>query len=143
MGVAARPRGSQVLKEFGPPPALAASRPSLRLWGPAVSVLECLAPVTLRARSKRQVSECLRLENGSTKAGASEPGSPKLQLCLHPDLHKWSQCSQCGRPGFHPWVGTIPWRRKGLPTPEFLPGEFHGQRSLAGYSPWSRRVGHD
>ena len=25
----------------------------------------------------------------------------------------------------------------------FLPGEFHGQRSLAGYSPWGRRVGHD
>ena len=29
-----------------------------------------------------------------------------------------------------------PWRRKWQPTPEFLPGEFHGQRSLAGYSPW-------
>ena len=30
-----------------------------------------------------------------------------------------------------------PWRRERLPTPVFLPGEFHGQRSLAGYSPWS------
>ena len=30
----------------------------------------------------------------------------------------------------------IPWRRKWLPTPVFLPGEFHGQRSLEGYSPW-------
>ena len=30
----------------------------------------------------------------------------------------------------------IPWRRKWQPTPVFLPGEFHGQRSLAGYSPW-------
>ena len=28
------------------------------------------------------------------------------------------------------------WRREGLPTPVFLPGEFHGQRSLVGYSPW-------
>ena len=28
-----------------------------------------------------------------------------------------------------------PWRRAGQPTPVFLPGEFHGQRSLAGYSP--------
>ena len=37
---------------------------------------------------------------------------------------------------FHPWVGKIPWRRKWLPTPVFLPGEFFGQRSLAGYSPW-------
>ena len=28
-----------------------------------------------------------------------------------------------------------PWRREWLPTPMFLPGEFYGQRSLAGYSP--------
>ena len=36
---------------------------------------------------------------------------------------------------FDPWVGKIPWRRDGLPTPVFLFGESHGQRSLAGYSP--------
>jgi len=36
---------------------------------------------------------------------------------------------------FDPWVGKIPWRREWLLTPVFLPGEFHGQRSLAGYSP--------
>ena len=34
-------------------------------------------------------------------------------------------------------VGKIPWRRAWQPTPVFLPGEFHGQRSLAGYSQWS------
>ena len=38
--------------------------------------------------------------------------------------------------GFNPWVGKSPWRRKWPPTPVFLPGEFHGQGSLAGYSPW-------
>ena len=32
-----------------------------------------------------------------------------------------------------------PWRRKWQPTPVFVPGEFHGQRSLAGYSPWGRK----
>ena len=37
--------------------------------------------------------------------------------------------------GVDPWVGKIPWRRKWLLTPVFLPGEFHGQRSLVGYSP--------
>jgi len=37
---------------------------------------------------------------------------------------------------FNPWVRKIPRRRKWLPTPVFLPGEFFGQRSLAGYSPW-------
>ena len=36
------------------------------------------------------------------------------------------------RPGFDPWVWKIPWRREWLPTPVFLPGEFHRQRSLAG-----------
>ena len=38
---------------------------------------------------------------------------------------------QCGRLGFDPWVGKIPWRREGLPAPVFWPGEFHGL-----YSPW-------
>ena len=35
------------------------------------------------------------------------------------------------RCGFDPWVGRIPWRRKSQPTPVFLPGKSHGQRSLA------------
>ena len=46
---------------------------------------------------------------------------------------------QWWRPGFNPWVGKISWRREWLPIPVFLPGEFHGQRSLAGYSPWSHK----
>ena len=37
---------------------------------------------------------------------------------------------------FSPWVGKIPWRMEWLSTPVFLPGEFHGQRSLVDYSPW-------
>ena len=40
------------------------------------------------------------------------------------------------RPGFDSWVEKIPWRRKWQPTPVFLPGKFHGQRSLVGSSPW-------
>ena len=36
----------------------------------------------------------------------------------------------------YPWVGKIPWRRKWHPTPVLLPGESHGWRSPAGYSPW-------
>ena len=45
---------------------------------------------------------------------------------------------QCMRPGLNPWVGKIPWRRAWQPTPVFLPGESHGQRSLAGCSPRGR-----
>ena len=37
------------------------------------------------------------------------------------------------------WVGKIPWRRDWLPTPAFLPGEFHGQRNLVGYYPWGHK----
>ena len=44
---------------------------------------------------------------------------------------------KAGRGGFSPWIGKIPWRRKWQPIPVFLPGEFHGQRSLEGYSPYS------
>ena len=47
---------------------------------------------------------------------------------------KESTC-QCRRPGPDPLVGKMPWRRKWQPTPVFLPGKFHGQRSLVGYSP--------
>ena len=38
---------------------------------------------------------------------------------------------QCGRPGFDPLVGNIPWRRAWQPTPVFLPGE----------SPWTEEPG--
>ena len=48
-------------------------------------------------------------------------------------------CLQCGRPDFSPWVRKILWRREWLPTPVFLPREFHGQRRLAGYSPWGHK----
>ena len=44
------------------------------------------------------------------------------------------QCRRHRRCGFNPWVGKIPRRRKRQPTPVSLLGEFHGQRSLAGYS---------
>ena len=49
------------------------------------------------------------------------------------------QCRRCKRPRFDPWVGKIPWSRKWQPTVIFLPGKFHRQRSLVGYSPWGRK----
>ena len=47
------------------------------------------------------------------------------------------QCRRYGRLRLGPWVGKIPWRSARQPTPGFLPGEFHGQRSLVDRSPWS------
>ena len=65
-----------------------------------------------------------------------------LWCCLLPwGLRRLSVCLQglqCRRPKFSPWVGKI-WRRKWQPTPVLLPGKFHGQRSLVGYSPWSHK----
>ena len=44
----------------------------------------------------------------------------------------------------NPWVGKIPWRRKRKPTPVFLPGKPHGERSLECYSLWGHKgVGHN
>ena len=49
------------------------------------------------------------------------------------------QCRRCKRHGVSSRVMKIPWRREWQPTPVFLPGESHGQRSLEGYGPWGRK----
>ena len=59
----------------------------------------------------------------------------------HPLQYSWTflvaQTVKNLSAGFDDWIGKIPWRRARQPTPGFLPGESHGQRSLAGCSPWS------
>ena len=47
-----------------------------------------------------------------------------------------SHCRRHRRHGFDIWIRKIPWSRKWQPTLVFLPGKFHGQRTLVGYSPW-------
>ena len=60
-----------------------------------------------------------------------------------PQCHWWQritcQSKRHKRHRFDPWVGKIPCSRKWQLTPVFLPGEFNGQRSLAGYFPWGCR----
>ena len=54
------------------------------------------------------------------------------------------QCRRGKRHGFNPWVGKIPQSKKQQPIPVFLPGKFHGQRSLGSMgSMGSQRVRHD
>ena len=72
-----------------------------------------------------------------------------LTLLQHPGPNSYPRSSlgfsvknlpaNAGWPRFDPWVGKIPWRRKWQPTPGFLPGESHGQKSLARYRPWGHR----
>ena len=69
----------------------------------------------------------------SVEFGKLSIGLKGLPKCLN---GKESIC-QCRRCRFDPWVKKIPWRRKWQPTPLFLPGISHGQRSLVSYSPWS------
>ena len=65
------------------------------------------------------------------------------QYLGHLGLPRWlsgkETASQCRRPRFDSWVGKIPWKRKWQPSPVFLPGKSHGQRSLAGYSLWGHK----
>ena len=62
----------------------------------------------------------------------------KYELAIDGSVGKESnlQCRRYRWRGFNPWVRKITGRRKWQPTPVFLPGKFHRQRSLAGYSPW-------
>ena len=60
------------------------------------------------------------------------PGAPPILRLLS---GRESIC-QCRRCRFDTWVGKICFSRKWQPIPVFLPGKFHGQRSLVGYSPW-------
>ena len=84
------------------------------------------------------------VKNPPTNSGDSgsfpESGrSPEKEMATHSsilpssflkDFPGGSACKkihlQCGRPGFYPWVGKIPWRRERLPTPVFWPGEYNG-----------------
>ena len=58
---------------------------------------------------------------------------------MYMGLPRWLRiyllCRRHRRPGFDAWVGKIPCRRAWQPTPVFLPGDSHGQRSLVGCSP--------
>ena len=49
------------------------------------------------------------------------------------------QCRRRKRRGFDPWVRKIPWSKGWQPTPVLLPGQSHGQRSLAGHSLWGHK----
>ena len=67
------------------------------------------------------------------------PETAGVQFPAGSQLSSKEYTYQCRRHRSDPWFGKIPWRRKWPPTPAFLPGESHGQRSLVGYSPRGRK----
>ena len=66
----------------------------------------------------------------------------RIHLPMQEMQETWVRSLGQGHP-FDPWVRKALWSRKWQPTPVFLPGKFHGQRSLASYSPWGHRIRHD
>ena len=71
---------------------------------------------------------------------------PSLELILHSILETCTHQTITSHSSLPPTLGNrystfclIPWRRKWQPTPVFLPGKFHGLRSLVGYSPWGHK----
>ena len=79
---------------------------------------------------------------------------PEKAMALHSSTLAWKvpwmedpgRLQSMGSPGVgHDWATSLSlspfmhWRRQWHPTPVFWPGESHGQRSLAGYSPWGHK----
>ena len=117
-----------------------------------------MSPITFRIMSKHmQVIQMLRVQ----MLQLNDPACHKTQ---HSQIHTYflkkgyllstrdvsllaqrvKNRLQCGRPGFNPWVGKIPWRRAWQPTPVFLPGESPRTEEPGGLqSMGSQRVGHD
>ena len=85
---------------------------------------------------KSGLCECLS-DRVKVMLSHSELGLEKwaVSVPVSLDTHFWNPATMFwgspSSPGFNPWVGKIPWRRKKLPTPVFWPREFHGL-----YSPW-------
>ena len=97
-------------------------------------------------RRARQYS-CLEnsMDRGAWRATAHGAAESDMTEWLRAAQHRWwsvkNPLANAGdrRCGFHPWVRKIPWKRKWQATPAFWLGEFHGQRSLAGYCPWGHK----
>ena len=87
-----------------------------------------------QGRNARGVLLAVVLEDSISTKGLPGGISGKEAIC---------QCRRCKRHGFDLWIRKIPWRRAWQPTPVFVPGKSHGQRSLAGSSIGSQRARHD
>ena len=119
----------------------------LRRFG-ALTVLKPISPALSSgfSRGRQLLMKCLIGDTVTKCCGHSpipkifrgEWGSLGLPQWLSTE-ESACQCWRCRRHGFDPWVGKIFWRRAWQPTPGFLPGESHGQRSLVGYSPCAHK----
>ena len=80
----------------------------------------------------------MQKESNSQPPSAGEKGFPLLLLLRNLGVVLWIRSFPASCEALYP-CKEVQWRRKWQPTPVFLPGESHGQRSLVGYSPWGRK----
>ena len=110
--------------------------------------LRLIGLISLQSKGLSRVFPAPQFKNISSSVLSLLYGPTLTSICDYWKNHTFdfpggsdgkSICLQSGRPRFNPWVGKIPWRRKWQPTPVLLPGKSHGQRNLAGCSPWGRK----
>ena len=111
---------------------------------PGCAIYCAVIPASQNHVYSREMSPGLRVwcegqQLGSASAGLLCPALPGLGFRL---AQKAENLPVIQDTRFDPWVGKFLWRRAWPPTAVFLCGESHGQRSLAGHSPRSHRVGH-
>ena len=133
---------------FHSSPAASVAHPSQSTWlsfAPSHPTLDQLTHSDLCSLQIGSHSHTVHILGTVLPTMGHQPPPPMLRI---PDLHLQgsrqrygtgsvpggsddkSVCLQHGRPRFDPWVRKIPWRRKWQPAPVFLPGKFHGWRSL-------------
>ena len=110
-------------------------------WDPKLYVLECGSDTSSWDRLDARAHKCLRwpvLFFSLFKTKLSQVKASQVALVVKnlPPSESTCQCRWQKRRGLDPWIGKIPWRRTWQPTLIFFPGESHGQRGLAGYSPY-------
>ena len=111
-----------------------------------ITISDC-GKIHFRYTSLFYIKICFRMGPALKSVAATLTGAPRgspgfagmtqVRVEQQAALHKEPACQCRGRQrlGFDPWGGKISWSGKRQPTPVFLPGESHGRRSLAGYSP--------
>ena len=109
--------------------------------------LECLIPVGSHSQVRRKAQLPFHFRDGEIEAPAGLSNLPKFAIVRvrargFPGGSDGRESTyDTGEMGLSPGSGKTPWRREWQPNPVFLPGESHGQSSLAGNME-SQRVGH-
>ena len=120
-----------------------ATSSSILLQQPYLAIITCPAELSL-AFTFLEILLIPGIQTGFPPCVSLQPFQDYICLLVWASLMAQMVILQCRRLRFNPWVWKMPCGREWLPTPVFLLGEFHGQRSVVSFSPWGlQRIGHD